>query len=61
MAAIVMTFSLCNHSAVMPESIIRRVVWQSLLALHHLHTTHEGRPGLVHRALSPEKGESYER
>jgi serine/threonine protein kinase len=42
----------------MPENIIRKVLWQSLLALHHLHTAIEDRPGVVHRALSPEKRES---
>jgi hypothetical protein len=46
------------RSTAMPENIIRKVLWQSLLALHHLHTAIEDRPGVVHRALSPEKRES---
>lgn len=50
--------SVFAHSTAMPESIIRKVLWQSLLALHHLHTAIEDRPGVVHRALSPEKRES---
>jgi len=53
-----MFLSIFVHSTAMPESIIRKVLWQSLLALHHLHTAIEDRPGVVHRALSPEKHES---
>jgi len=41
----------------MSEGIIRRVLYQSLLALHHLHTAHGNRPVVVHRAISPEKRE----
>jgi serine/threonine protein kinase len=50
--------SIIFRSTAMPESIIRKVLWQSLLALHHLHTAIDDRPGVVHRALSPEKRES---
>ena len=53
-----MFLSVFDHSTAMPENIIRPVLWQSLLALHHLHTAVEDRPGVVHRALSPEKRES---
>jgi serine/threonine protein kinase len=53
-----MVLSIIFRSTAMPESIIRKMLWQSLLALHHLHTAIEDRPGVVHRALSPEKRES---
>jgi serine/threonine protein kinase len=52
-----MVLSIIFRSTAMPESIIRKVLWQSLLALHHLHTAIDDRPGVVHRALSPEKRE----
>jgi len=52
-----MFLSVFDHSTAMPENLIRKVLWQSLLALHHLHTAVEDRPGVVHRALSPEKRE----
>ena len=44
-------------SIVMSEGVVRRVLYQSLLALHHLHTAHGDRPVVVHRAISPEKRE----
>jgi len=45
------------NSHAMSESMIRRVLCHSLLALHHLHTAHGDRPVIVHRAMSPEKRE----
>jgi hypothetical protein len=53
-----MVSSIAVRSTAIPESIIRKELWQSLLALHHLHTAIEDRPGVVHRALGPEKRES---
>jgi hypothetical protein len=44
-------------SIAMSEGVVRRVLYQSLLALHHLHTAHGDRPVVVHRAISPEKRE----
>jgi predicted butyrate kinase (DUF1464 family) len=39
----------------MSESVIRGVLCQALLALHHLHTAYGDRAVVVHRAMSPEK------
>jgi hypothetical protein len=47
--------SVIFRSTTTPESIIRKVLWQTLLALRHLHTAVEDRPVVVYCALSPEK------
>ena len=50
-------YSSIIDSIAMSEGMICRVFCQSLLALHHLHTAHSGRPVVVHRAIGPEKRE----
>lgn len=40
----------------LPESSIRSVMGQMLLALHHLHEPNEDRPSILHRDIKPENG-----
>jgi hypothetical protein len=51
----VSAYSFSVDSVVMSESVIRGVLCQALLALHHLHTAYGDRPVVVHRVISPEK------
>jgi serine/threonine protein kinase len=55
--AVAYTHPFTIDSIAMSEGVVRRVLYQSLLALHHLHTAHGDRPVVVHRAISPEKRE----